>query len=298
MIIQNTVFGLVLRSLRLDKDFLFCHYPKRFVEKLEFIVKKYLLLIKHLILHIPPEPGRSRIHIGGREIYYESSFGISIFLAMIVNIETYVLRYLRHLRNPLVIDAGAHLGFFSLTIANLLDEPRIYACEPVSLTFTLLSKNCRGIKAITPIPLGFSNKTSKARIYYDQKLLMYSSLFSRRLDGWSKNLLSEVVQLQSLDAFLEEKKIDRIDILKIDVEGSEEKILQGARKALERTNYLLLECSLDQVAGSTFSSLMHHLYGPTYNFQLVSMGPVLYDQTGAIVTVDLFFKNILFKHRS
>lgn len=290
MIRLNYSLTLALRSLKLDIEFLFCHYPKRLTGKLEFIVKKYLLLTKHLFLNIQPKPGKSKVNISKKWIYYESSFGISGLQSMIVNVEKNFLKHIQPLKQPTIIDVGAHLGFFSLTLANLLDKPQIYACEPVSLAFKLLKKNCRQVKVITPVHRGFSNKNSKTRIYYVSNLLMYSSLFPERFK-WTKRPSSEIVQLQTLDAFIKETGIDLIDLLKIDTEGSEEKILQGAQNTLRQTRYLAIEFPLDQVGGTTFSSIARCLYGPKYNFQLVNIGNALYGPAGEVLTIDLFFEN-------
>lgn len=288
---------LASQSLRLDCELLRCTYPKTPGGKLEFITKKYLALGKHFLLRTPAKPGTSKVRIGNHWIYYDSVFGISTLQAMVVNIHRHFLRYIMHLSRPTIIDVGAYIGIFSLTMSHLFEHSRIYAIEPLNQTFKLLKKNTQNIKNITPVHLGLSNKRSKARIYFSKTLLMYSSLFPERFT-WNKRPSTELVDLMRLDDFIKEHNIDHIDILKIDAEGSEEKILKGARNALARTHYLLLECSLDQLNGTTFSSIMKTLYGPKHNFQLMNIGNTLYTPKAELVTIDFLLKNLRFDSRT
>ena len=282
----------ILHSLNFDRQFLLSPFPKTFIGRLEFIVRKYSLLLKHHYLGRPVRLGNSKVRINRRFFYYESTLGIAPYQTMLVNFKNRYLPYLQNLHNPLVIDIGAHIGFFSLTAAKLCKQSHIFACEPLRLTFSLLKKNCFREKAIIPIHLGFWNKPTHLKMYYTESFLAYSSLLPERFT-WNKNPKTQTVKVTTLDAFTKRKNIDRIDLLKIDAEGAEEKILKGASQTLTKTIYLLIECAFDQPGGSTMASLISHLHGPGKNFQLIEIGDIRRTPQGELATIDFFFKNLL-----
>jgi FkbM family methyltransferase len=188
------------------------------------------------------------------------------------------------------VDVGAHLGFFSLAVAGFFKNPKIYVVEPLSLTFEMASKNLEGIKGVYLKKEGFWNKNCKVPFYFNPNYLMYSSAFEERFRKITSGV--EVVKVKKLDKFLSENHIKRIDVLKLDTEGAEEKILEGAKKSLAKTHYLILECSLDFVGGTSFASIIRLLKGLGYNFQLVTVGNMQRDGEGRIKVLDLLLENL------
>lgn len=212
---------------------------------------------------------------------------------MIVNFEKNYIYHLKGLKKPVVLDVGAHLGFFSLTIAGLFKNPKIYVVEPLNLTFQMTSKNLAGMKDVYLKNVGFWNRDGKVPLYFDSNNLMYSSAFEERFREISPKV--ESVYMERLDKFISKNKIKHIDVLKLDAEGAEEKILEGAKLGLAMTHYLILECSLDFVGGTSFASVARLLKGPGYNFQLVTVGTMQRDNEGKIKVIDLLLENLYSK---
>lgn len=284
---------LGLRSVVLDYQFFSCRSPFTFSDKCEFIFKKYLLIIKHHFLHLRLNPTNGKISLGKENYYYGSVFGMAVFQSMIITLDKYVISLIEAIREPVVVDVGAHLGFFSIPLASILHKPTIYALEPVSVAFNLLRKNTKEIDSIKIFQIGLGDKTQKVTIYYNPKLLMYSSLFLERFK-WDNKPHKETIDLQTLDSFCKENNITEVNLLKIDAEGAEERILRGGSNTLSHTQYLFLECSLDQVDHSTFTSLISCLTGETYNFQLIKITSTLKDEKGRLLLVNMLFENLLF----
>ena len=69
--------NLLSTSVVLDIRLILSQYPPKITDKLEFIFKKYLLLIKHIILKVPVKPSVSKIKLAEDKIYYESEYGIA-----------------------------------------------------------------------------------------------------------------------------------------------------------------------------------------------------------------------------
>lgn len=297
--IRNSLL-LIFASLKYDWRFLQSPFQKSLTNRLLFVIKKYLLITKHYLGKQPINLGYSRVKIGKAFLYYESDLGISGWQTMIVNFQRYYLPYIGRLARPVVVDIGAHVGFFALSAAYFLDKPTIYACEPLSLTYRLLKKNCRKERSIMPICIGFADRQTKAKLYYSQDSLGSSSLYHSHLRHLPKDvrIKSESVKLTTLDRFTEQKKIRAINILKIDAECAEKKILKGAKQTLQRTRFLIIECSVSKETTYTFSELLSLLISQTFNFQLVSIGETYFDQQGQLATVTMLLENLHFSPMS
>ncbi|RJR29722.1 FkbM family methyltransferase [Candidatus Microgenomates bacterium] len=289
-------FRLVLVSWLLDIQLLGCRFPSSFLAKIEFIAKKYVVLIQHHFLGIPVSVTSAKITINRRKFFYASVFGLGVFQKMVVDVHAFVLPVLASIENPVIIDVGAHVGFFAIPLSQLLKKSEIYALEPVSITFRLLQKNIRGIASIKPYRIGLYDKPQKMTMYYEPEKLLYSSVFSKRFT-WNKYPHQERVTLKTLDTFCAENGIGSIDFLKIDAEGAEQKILSGAKKMLAHTRFVFIECSLDQPDEiSTFTSLMSQLSGKKHQFQLVKITSTLKDSTGHLLLVNVLLENLRFKN--
>ena len=101
----------------------------------------------------------------------------------------------------------------------------------------------------------FSNKIQMKNFYLNEFLPSSGSSletdvkndlkwnFTRRIMSLSfkKKFKSFKIKTNTLDNFCKENKIKKIDILKMDVEGSELKVLEGSKKILDKTNIIQVE---------------------------------------------------------
>jgi len=125
-----------------------------------------------------------------------------------------------------VIDAGAWIGDYCAYAAN--KGATVYAFEPVMETFKWLQK-CAELNEgkIYPIKKGLGNKEEKLKITISEKNSGISSFVANHTDG------CEEITITTLDKFVEENKIDKIDFIKVDIEGAERYLLQGATNVLK-----------------------------------------------------------------
>lgn len=137
-------------------------------------------------------------------------------------------------QGDIVIDVGAHIGSFTLKAGRKVrDKGKVFALEPTSDNFKLLEKNIllNGFQSIcTPINAGAgsSEKKSKIRIYAKSGA---DSFFARQSDyGFMRE---EEVNVITLDSIAVKMKLDRVDFVKINVEGFELEVLNGARNILK-----------------------------------------------------------------
>ena len=134
-----------------------------------------------------------------------------------------------NIRGKVVVDAGANLGTFSFLCA-ALGAKKVYAFEPVKGTYELLKKNIeennlQGIIIPVNKAVGQSNFMAKIKSDYAGD---GGSAIEMRKDERKETLDIEVI---SLDSYLSGEKID---FIKMDVEGFEENALMGAKATIAK----------------------------------------------------------------
>lgn len=282
----------ILYSLSLDVQLLTSHYPRVQLNTLHFLFHKYRTLIKFELLRYRFNPQSECVIIGNKQLYFGSPLGLTQYQVMLVSLDRNVFPLFDRDDKLTIIDVGAHMGFFAVPFAMRLPFSQIYAIEPVQMTSLLLKKNIAEFPSVKQFRLGLWNKDDRLQIYFNPQLLMYSSVFASRFD-WDNNPHLEKIRVMTLDDFCIKHNIRRVELLKIDAEGAEEKILNGAKQTLARTKFILVECALDQLEGTTFSSFMSCLYSKKYNFQLIKIISTLEHQ-GTLKLANLLLKNVNF----
>ncbi len=130
-----------------------------------------------------------------------------------------------------MIDGGANAGHYSLMFRQYSPDCTIYAFEPVATTFEKLKDNIRAYPEIIPVNKGLysENCTKEIRLFPQDTL---SSLFD--IQGLSYETTGEqTIELVRGDDFLREQKIDKVDLLKLDLEGAEYDALLGFEETLK-----------------------------------------------------------------
>lgn len=124
-----------------------------------------------------------------------------------------------------VIDGGACLGDATAVFSNAVGvNGKVYAFDPVKDHLDILQHNIKQfpIKNVTAMPFGLANENSDAE---PVRLNYYAPGFS------SKN---NVVPLRTIDSLIENGEINRIDFIKLDVEGFEKDVLVGASYSINK----------------------------------------------------------------
>jgi FkbM family methyltransferase len=136
-----------------------------------------------------------------------------------------------------VVDIGASIGWVSLLCASCVgQEGAVYAIEPSAKSYEDLERVAKAIKIIRPLRAAISD-VSGVQHFTDESLLDRSHLSA---PGDKKTYPVEVL---TLDSWVQEAKLTRLDFVKIDTEGNDLKALAGARDALQRWEPIV-ECEL------------------------------------------------------
>ncbi len=151
--------------------------------------------------------------------------------------EQQVLRRLRPQLpdQPVIFDVGANQGNYLQTILGVFPRARVFCFEPTADAFALLSKAVPANSQVELSNFGFSDAEGQATIYADRQASGLASVYNRRLDHLGLTMEARgTIQLKTLDQFCASRKIDQIDLLKIDTEGHELKVLEGGQSMLAR----------------------------------------------------------------
>ncbi len=142
------------------------------------------------------------------------------------------LAYLEKVLSPgkVFIDVGANFGVYTLVASKLVGTSgRVIAFEPTAQSFAILRQNIalNHFANVRAFQFALAQRRGKAWLYHGWDPVG-NSLGKDPLCGNE----GEEVQTEALDKLLEEKGIDRVHAIKIDVEGAEELVLRGAIRCL------------------------------------------------------------------
>lgn len=146
-------------------------------------------------------------------------------------------RLLARLLTPdsVIFDVGANFGYYSITLADALGERcRVFAFEPFPSTFSRLRHHIElnGLhEIIKAFPIALADKPGGALMKIDSRNTGAASFSDTGGD--------QPVKVSTLDSFCSENAIDRIDLLKVDVEGTEERFLIGGAATISRLTPLI-----------------------------------------------------------
>lgn len=139
-----------------------------------------------------------------------------------------------------VIDAGAHVGVYSLLAARLVgSEGRVYAIEPQSDCLQFLKRNAaaNGLPQLKAFSMALGNKDGVGGLAVnDRNMSAFLEVLGRCND--------QEVDIRTLESFAKSERISQIDLLKVDAAGSEFAVIQGADSLFEEGRLENIICKL------------------------------------------------------
>jgi len=176
----------------------------------------------------------------------------------------------------IVFEIGANYGQYSRVLSRLVGKDgKIHAFEPASITYDLLVRNVRLLRLgnVEPHRVALSDQTGTTELHTPVKREGVFGVAVASLAA-DKNLptVSETVQLDTLDHFVEMRDIRNIALLRCDVEGAEFSVLEGGKKTLaDFRPAILMEIHPNMLSrwGKTVLDLEKFLSDLSYEFFLL-----------------------------
>ena len=157
-----------------------------------------------------------------------------------------------------VADIGAHIGYFTTLFASAVGPSgRIFAFEPDARNFKLLERNirCNQLPNVTAFNCALGARVGEAHLYISPSLnqgdhRLYNSGESERK--------SISVSMDTLDHIFLDQFNSRLDVIKMDVQGYEQKVLEGGIRTLRANPNLIIltefwPYGLEKAGGSAMS---------------------------------------------
>ncbi|MDU9375777.1 hypothetical protein McpSp1_03560 [Methanocorpusculaceae archaeon Sp1] len=142
-------------------------------------------------------------------------------------------------KDDVVIDCGANMGIFSI-LAVKRGAQNVYAFDPQERALRLLNANIASNSCeekIIPVPFGLSDKKCSIS-FVENNDNIGGSRIARENDT-----ATTTIECTTLDDWVEENNIPRVDFIKADIEGAERDMLNGARKTIKRDHPRLAICT-------------------------------------------------------
>lgn len=146
-----------------------------------------------------------------------------------------------------IFDIGANVGLKVKEFQSQFPDSTIYAIEPLPSLFNKLSESNSSNPNVRVFNIGISDRSERLEFHVNSGVDTSSFLVSQKTglnsDNQVKTLQTEYLPVVSLDEFVIDNDISKIDILKMDIQGSELNALKGAYKLLldKRIEIIYLE---------------------------------------------------------
>lgn len=148
-------------------------------------------------------------------------------------------RFAENILEPkVIVDAGAYIGDTSLYFNKVFPQSRIFAIEPEMDNYNLSLINLSHLNTIKLIRAGLGHKKGEIDCIGE---FWSASVSENRYDKYNIKERSSV-PLITLDSIIEEEGVENIDILKMDIEGSETEVLNDLKASWpEKIRLILVE---------------------------------------------------------
>ncbi|HET6402085.1 MAG TPA: FkbM family methyltransferase [Candidatus Kapabacteria bacterium] len=207
--------------------------------------------------------------------------------------ERWVLRYIRaQLNNPhaCIFDVGANKGDFSREVLSTFGPKiQLHAFEPSKITFEALSSDPLLQRHSSLHNFGLSDLDQETELFFPDTNTGHASVYPSESTANTHNFVRvERAVFRSLDSFCRQSHIKEIHFLKLDVEGHELHVLQGATEMLRQgaIQFIQFEFGEPNINSRTFFKDFFHLLSDQY-----SIYRILVDGLSSIPKYNLIYES-------
>jgi FkbM family methyltransferase len=175
---------------------------------------------------------------------------------------------------PIIIDGGANIGTFSMVALNARPDATVYAVEPGRETFAILARNI----SLNRLPNWHG---IYAALWNENAVLRFAnarastSSHIATMDE-SETLNVDEVPAISLARFCHEHSIENISILKLDIEGAEQAVMESASEVLAHVEHLIVELHLKLVDEKQTRNIIQRHFKYVHDVTQPSQKPMIF----------------------
>jgi FkbM family methyltransferase len=192
------------------------------------LVAKSRLLDRRCVVTVQTEQLSQPVHLRLR------TTDISVYEEVILNAE-YELPFATPPR--VIVDAGANIGLTSVYFANRYPDATVIAIEPEPSNFELLRSNAAHYPNIVPLKAALWNTATRLSLF-DAGTGNWGFQTRQAEDSAGSSASVEAITVSSL---MQTYSLDRIDLLKIDIEGAEKEVFEDCDEWIDKVGVLMVE---------------------------------------------------------
>ena len=154
----------------------------------------------------------------------------------------------RGIRPTTIIDAGANEGQFAIAMAHVFPDATIHSFEPDPKTYRRLARNVRRYSRVHTHELALGDRRGESQFHVNTDAqvssLLPASEERKRAFPNARTTGTIVVKTDTLSRFFADLDVAQPVLLKLDVQGYEHRILEGAGGFLPKVDYVLTETAI------------------------------------------------------
>lgn len=208
------------------------------------ITRLKLFVARILFLIIKPIYGIQKRVIKRNGISFEIDVteGLDLSVFLFGNFQKHVSenKYLNLREDAVIFDVGANVGIMSLNFAKQAPKGKVYAFEPTHYAIEKLKRNlelnpgiAKVIKTVQTFISCEGTAQNEIKAFSSWKINKEVGSDQHPVHG-GKAMSTEGVPTTTIDDYVKEKQIDRLDFIKIDTDGHEFDVLLGAKSTIEK----------------------------------------------------------------
>ena len=193
-------------------------------------------------------------------------------------------------------DIGASVGIFASCLTKMPQISAVHAFEPIPGSFKGLTERVHPYPHVTchNVAVGDVNQRLKMRIIdgaTDSSSFLSLGELPRSEFSIASESHEEFVPVVRLDDYVREQRLPSPDLVKIDVQGFEDKVLRGGKETIRQARYCLLEISFRPLyeGSPVFDDIYRQMR--ELGFRLIGIADILKGKSGMTLQMDGIFEN-------
>lgn len=171
---------------------------------------------------------------------------------------------LLNVESPIIFDVGANIGTYTTWLAKTFHTGKVYAFEPQRLVFQMLCGNM-AINNIENVHVhNVALGKEEREIHVNEPNYMYPADFGRfsivRINDMQiNNDKSLLIDCTTIDKFMQKHDIPKLDFIKIDAEGMDLDVVDGAHETILKYNPAILIEHTDGIHYSNYDEIVSRM---------------------------------------
>lgn len=168
-------------------------------------------------------------------------------------------KYYKLRKGDIVVDAGAHIGTFTVKAAKAVgDEGRVIAIEPSASNLEFLSRNieANGLKNVSIVSKGVWGAKDTLKLNISDKRTTGHSFYTSTRYGTEDTEEFQEVEVDTIDNIVKQSGVGPVNFVKMDVEGAEIEAIKGMDETISGDVKLAMEVSHIVAGKGTYQTVI------------------------------------------